>query len=84
MATNEPRVDPSLKSEGEDNFDVSMNKFFDITEHAKLKFTTEVFDLFNYTQFAEPNVNLSSPGFGQVGHQTNLPCTNQFALRLTF
>jgi hypothetical protein len=81
---NEPRVDPALKSEGEDNFDVSLNKSFDIREHTKLKFTAEIFDLFNHVQFAEPNVNLASPGFGQVGHQTNLPRTIQFALRYSF
>jgi hypothetical protein len=81
---NEPRVDPALKSEGEDNFDASVNKFFTLTEQTKLKFSTEIFDLFNHAQFAEPNTNLSSPGFGQVGHQTNLPRTIQFALRLTF
>jgi hypothetical protein len=81
---NEPRVDPSMKSEGEDNFDVSINKSFDIAEHTKLKFSTEIFDLFNHAQFAEPNTNLSSPGFGQVGHQTTLPRTIQFALRLSF
>jgi hypothetical protein len=81
---NEPRVDSKLKSEGADNFDMSINKFFDITEKAKLKFSSEIFDLFNHAQFAEPNVGQYSPGFGQVGHQTNLPRTVQFALRLTF
>ena len=81
---NEPRVDATLKSEGEDNFDASINKSFEITERTKLKFSTEIFDLFNHAQFAEPNVGLYSPGFGQVGHQTNLPRTIQFALRLSF
>jgi hypothetical protein len=73
-----------MKSEGEDNFDASINKSFDITEHTKLKFSTEIFDLFNHAQFAEPNTNLSSPAFGQIGHQTTLPRTIQFALRLSF
>ena len=81
---DEPRVDPSLKSDGTDNFDVSINKSFDISEHTKLKFNTEIFDLFNRAQFAEPNVDLSSSGFGQVEYQTNLPRMIQFALRLTF
>lgn len=81
---NESRVDPRLKSEGEDNFDFSLNKFFNITERTRLKFSTEIFNLFNHAQFAEPNVNMSSPGFGQVQNQANLPRTVQFALRLTF
>ena len=81
---DELRVDPALKSEGEGNFDISMNKFFDITERAKLKLSTEIFNLFNHAQFAEPNVNMASPGFGQVETQRNLPRTVQFALRMTF
>jgi hypothetical protein len=81
---NEPRVDASMKSDGLDNFDVSINKSFDMTEHMKLKFKTEIFDLFNHAQFAEPNVDLSSSAFGQIEHQTNLPRTIQFALRLSF
>lgn len=81
---NEPRVDPFLRSDKLVNFDVAINKFFDITEQVKLKFGTEFFDIFNHAQFAAPNTNLSSPGFGQVGHQTNLPRTVQFSLRVSF
>jgi hypothetical protein len=81
---NEPRVDPRLKSEGADNFDVSINKSFNIADRTKLKFSTEIFNVFNRAQFAEPNVNMSSPGFGQVQNQSNLPRTVQFALRVSF
>lgn len=80
----EPRVDPELKSEGVANFDVAMNKSIALGEQAKLSFKTEIFNLFNHAQFAEPNVDLSSPGFGQVTNQTNLPRTIQLALRLSF
>jgi len=81
---NENRVDSVMRSEAGQNFDFSINKFFDVTEKVKLKFSTEIFDLFNHAQFAIPNSNLSSPGFGRVGQQSNLPRTIQFALRLTF
>jgi hypothetical protein len=81
---DENRVDSVLKSEGEDNFDASLSKSFEITERTRLKFTSEFFDLFNHAQFAEPNTIAGSPGFGQVGHQTNAPREIQFALRLTF
>jgi hypothetical protein len=81
---DEPRVDPALKSEGEGNFDATVSKSFSIEEYLKLKFTTEVFNLFNHAQFAEPNANLSSPALGQVQNQSNLPRTIQFALRLSF
>jgi hypothetical protein len=80
---NEPRVDPAMRTDGQDNFDVSFDKSFDIWEQAKLKFSAQIFDLFNHPQFAEPNTTLG-PGFGEVTHQTNLPRTVQFALRFSF
>jgi outer membrane receptor protein involved in Fe transport len=81
---DEPRVDPGIRSEGEDNFDVSINKSFDLTDNVKLKFSSEIFDLFNHAQFAEPNTISGSPGFGQISHQINPPRNVQFALRLSF
>ncbi len=81
---NEPRVDPNMRSDGEANFDTSINKSFKLTERAKLTFDTQFFDLFNHPQFAEPNTISGTPGFGQVGHQTNLPRTVQFAMRISF
>ncbi len=81
---NESRVDPALRAEGEDNWDVSVSKFFDLPEKARMQFSAQFFDLFNHAQFALPNANLSSPGFGQVGQQSNLPRTVQLAMRITF
>jgi hypothetical protein len=80
---NEPRVDSGLRAAGVVNFDFSANKSFDITEKAKLKFSGEIFDLFNHPQFAEPGVGLG-PSFGVVNHQSSLPRTVQFALRITY
>jgi len=81
---NEARVDPALKAENADNFDVSINKSFDLTGRTRMKFTSEIFNLFNHAQFTAPNLNMASPGFGQVQAQTNLPRTVQFALRVSF
>ena len=80
---NEPRVDTALRADGLVNFDFSANKSFDITEQARLKFSAEIFDLFNHPQFAEPGVGLG-PSFGVVNHQSNLPRTVQLALRFTY
>lgn len=80
---NEPRVDTNLRVAGVVNFDFSANKSFDVTERAKLKFSAEIFDLFNHPQFAEPGVGLG-PSFGVVNHQSSLPRTVQLALRFTY
>ena len=50
----------------------------------KLKFTSEIFDIFNHAQFAEPNLSVGGGGFGAITHQVNLPRTVQFALRAFF
>lgn len=81
---NEPRVDPALKAEGADNFDLAISKLLPIADRARLKFSTEIFNLFNHAQFSEPNLNMASPGFGQVQTQTNPPRTVQFAMRISF
>lgn len=81
---DEARVDPKMRSDNEANWDMSFNKYFDLTRGVRFKFGTEFFDIFNHPQFALPNANLSSPGFGQVGHQSNLPRTVQFEGRIIF
>lgn len=81
---NENRVDPVLRADPEANWDMSFNKYFDLPKNVKFKFGTEFFDIFNHPQFALPNMSLSSPGFGQVGHQSNLPRTVQFEGRIIF
>ena len=81
---NEPRVDPSVKSQGQDNWDFSVNKAFDITEQMKLRFAADIFDLFNHSQFGIPNHEQGVGGFGAVTYQTDLPRTVQLSLRLSF
>jgi hypothetical protein len=85
---NEPRVDPTMKSEGLDNWDFSLNKAFDITEHMKLKFAADFFDLFNHAQFGLPGEGVpqvaNTGNLGQINSQSNLPRTVQLSLRLSF
>jgi hypothetical protein len=81
---NENRVDSQMKSEGGVNFDFTASKSFDVTELVKIKFSSEVFDIFNHAQFAEPTLSVGGNGFGEVTHQVNLPRTVQFALRVSF
>jgi outer membrane receptor protein involved in Fe transport len=80
---NESRVDSGMRAAGVVNFDFSANKSFNFTEQAKLKFSAEIFDLFNHPQFAEPGVGLG-PTFGVVNHQSSIPRTVQLALRLSY
>ena len=80
---NESRVDSTIRTDGVDNWDVSLDKAFALTEKMKLNFTSQFFDLFNHPQFAIPNTGLGG-SFGQITHQVNPPREIQLALRLSF
>ena len=83
----EPRVDPTLRSDGINNFDFAVFKRTAITERAGLEFRTEFFNLFNHPQFGFPGTNFvsgGSNGFGQVTSQLNNPRLIQFALKFVF
>jgi TonB dependent receptor len=83
----EPRVDPTLRADGINNFDFAVFKRTAITERAGLEFRTEFFNLFNHPQFGFPGTNFvsgSTNGFGQVTSQQNNPRLIQFALKFVF
>jgi hypothetical protein len=87
----ESRVDPRLRSQGINNFDAALFKRMRFTSNERLglEFRTEVFNLFNRTQFAPPNTiccSANNPNFGVV--TSTAPGTNprlvQFGLKLFF
>lgn len=81
---NEPRVDPTLYSEGVDNFDFAAEKNTRLVEKFDLRFRAEFFNVFNRVQFAPPVVQRGSSQFGQILAQANQPREIQFSLRLTY
>ncbi len=94
---SEARVDPTLRSNGLNNFDFALFKRTSITERAGLEFRTEFFNLFNHPQFGFPGTNFSptkdpntgvvnraANGFGKVTSQLNNPRLIQFAVRFVF
>jgi hypothetical protein len=87
----EPRVDPTLRSDGVDNFDVAAFKkiLFGMQERLGFEFRVEVFNLFNHKQFAPPNTTCCTSNNGNFGVVTSTdPGTNprliQFASKLSF
>jgi hypothetical protein len=88
---NAPRVDPTLRSDGVNNFDVAAfkNLLLDREGRASLEFRVEVFNLFNRTQFAPPSTKCCSSNNANFGVVTSTaPGTNprlvQFALKFLF
>jgi hypothetical protein len=81
---NEPRVDPTLRAQGINNFDFAATKNTRITEKVTIEFRSEFFNLFNRVQFSPPNTQPGAAQFGQVTAQYNQPRLVQFGLRLKF
>jgi hypothetical protein len=56
----------ALHGPGINNFDVSVLKETRITESTRMELRFEFYNLFNHTQFLNPNNNINSANFGRV------------------
>jgi Carboxypeptidase regulatory-like domain len=86
---NESRVDPTLRGEGINNWDLAIFKTtnFGPGENYGLQFRTEFFNTFNRVQFVEPNTaccQSNNASFGISNNQLNNPRLIQFALKFIF
>jgi hypothetical protein len=75
---------------GFNNVDFSVLKNTNITESVRVQFRTEIFDLFNHTNFGQPGGVVGSTNFGRITN-TRFPTGDsgssrqlQFALKLIF
>jgi hypothetical protein len=67
------------------NVDASLVKSFALTEHKRLVFRAEAYNLFNNVDFANPSLALSTPStFGKISGVVNNPRLLQGALRFDF
>jgi outer membrane receptor protein involved in Fe transport len=81
---NSPRVVSSIRTQGINNWDVSLNKSTPIGERLNVQFNVQAFNVFNHARFGAPVTNASAVNFGQVTSVVNLPRQIQFGLRLDF
>jgi hypothetical protein len=68
---------------GENQFDVTFSKRIALTEVRYFQFRADIFNLFNKTEFVNPDGNFSDTTFGQV-QQARDPREVQFALKFYF
>ena len=72
------------------NVDLALAKTTPITERLNAEFRVEAFNLFNHTEFANPDLNINSGTFGQITNTdigtlgTHTERILQLALRLSF
>lgn len=83
---DEPRVDPSLRAQGIDNWDFAAFKHtsFGPGEKLAFEFRAEIFNLFNHVQFGPPANSAGASSFGQITQQLNYPRLVQFAGKIVF
>lgn len=68
---------------GENQWDITVSKKIALTEARYFQFRADIFNLFNKTQFVNPDGNFSDSTFGQV-QQARDPRLVQFALKFYF
>ena len=81
---DEPRVDPTMRQDYQNNWDFSIAKRTPITERVDLQFSTEFFNLFNRTRFGLPGIFTNGGNYGIVTADAGVPRGIQFGLRLIF
>jgi len=73
-----------LGGPNQENVDISIIKYFPITERMKLEFRSEFFNAFNLVSFQNPINVLASSAVGQIVETSTGPRVIQFALKLNF
>ena len=69
---------------GINNFDVSLHKNTPFNERVRMEFRAEFFNLFNHSQFFQPDGNISDgPDFGRISRAKD-PRLMQFAVKFYF
>jgi outer membrane receptor protein involved in Fe transport len=80
---NAPRVDSGVRLDALFNSDFSIAKHVPVAQ-ANLRFTLEVYNLFNRVRYGAPGNQVGTPLFGIVTARVNQPRAMQLGLRLDF
>jgi hypothetical protein len=73
-----------LRGPGQRSADISIIKYFPITEGTKIEFRSEFFNAFNIVNFQNPVNVLAATNAGQIVETSTGPRVIQFALKLNF
>ncbi|MBI4877579.1 MAG: TonB-dependent receptor [Acidobacteria bacterium] len=73
-----------LRTDGMNNWDLSVIKKTQIGERARVEFRTEFINAWNHAQFSGPNTSPTSTAFGSLSALAQFPRVVQFGLRVLF
>lgn len=79
-----PQALPNLRGPRQNDWNISVQKKFSVTEKTKMEFRSEFLNAFNHPWFSNPNINPTSADFGRITSQRNLAREIELALKLTF
>ncbi len=74
----------ALRSDGLNQWDISVAKKWRIVENVLLRFQTQLINAFNHVTFSAPNLNATNTAFGTVTSQASLPRTIRWGLRIEY
>ncbi|MEK7405010.1 MAG: carboxypeptidase-like regulatory domain-containing protein [Acidobacteriota bacterium] len=74
----------ALRSDGIDQWDLSVSKQWKLREPLALRFQVQFLNALNHVTFDSPNLSLTSTAFGTVTGEASLPRTIRWGLRLEF
>jgi hypothetical protein len=67
------------------NWDMSIAKIWTVTENQNLKFSADLFNVWNHPVFDKPSItDIESPSFGKITNTVGNPRLMQFSLRYAF
>jgi Carboxypeptidase regulatory-like domain len=67
------------------NWDVAVAKTWTVTESQNLKFSADLFNVWNHPVFDKPSItDIENPSFGQITNTVGTPRLMQFSLRYAF
>jgi hypothetical protein len=73
-----------LRRDGDNNWDLSVIKYFDLTEKVRIQFRGEFLNALNHPRFGNPVTNPTSSDFGVVTSERGYPRRIQLQLKLVF
>ena len=79
-----PKYFSNVRAPNQSSWDLSVFKFFPITERVRLQFRAECYDAFNHPNFDAPNMTVTGTSFGVITSQGSPSRQFQGALKLTF
>jgi hypothetical protein len=74
----------ALRSDGINQWDLSLSKQWKLRERLALRFQTQFINALNHVTFDAPNLSSTSTAFGTVTSEASLPRTIRWGLRIEY